>query len=188
MYTSKYMLLLLASAFLILFNSCDDDVVIPNEEELITTLIMTFSPDGGGSDVEFRFTDLDGDGGDPPVINNGILDTNTTYNVALRLLNESENPAEEVTDEIEEEDEEHQFFFETGGGLGLKIVYSDQDSNGDPIGLASAITTVGAEAGTLKVTLRHEPDKAAPGVSDGDITNAGGETDIEVTFNVTVQE
>ncbi|HBK71516.1 MAG TPA: type 1 periplasmic binding fold superfamily protein, partial [Flavobacteriaceae bacterium] len=35
--------------------------------------------------------------------------------------------------------------------------------------------------------LRHEPNKSASGVSDGDITNAGGETDIEVIFNITVQ-
>ena len=35
---------------------------------------------------------------------------------------------------------------------------------------------------SMTVILRHEPDKAGAGVSDGDITNAGGETDIEVTF------
>ena len=35
---------------------------------------------------------------------------------------------------------------------------------------------------TMTVILRHEPNKAGAGVSDGDITNAGGETDIEVTF------
>ena len=40
--------------------------------------------------------------------------------------------------------------------------------------------------GTITVILRHEPDKDASGVSNGDITNAGGETDIEVVFNVEV--
>ena len=35
--------------------------------------------------------------------------------------------------------------------------------------------------------LRHEPDKSAAGVSSGDITNAGGETDIEVSFNVIIE-
>ena len=37
------------------------------------------------------------------------------------------------------------------------------------------------------ITLRHEPAKTATGVSGGDITNAGGETDIEVVFDVTVE-
>ena len=37
------------------------------------------------------------------------------------------------------------------------------------------------------MTLRHEPAKDASGVAAGDITNAGGETDIEVTFDVTVE-
>ena len=36
--------------------------------------------------------------------------------------------------------------------------------------------------GQFTVTLRHEPDKSAQGVSAGDITNAGGETDIEVSL------
>ena len=42
-------------------------------------------------------------------------------------------------------------------------------------------------SGTITVTLRHEPNKDAAGVSSGDIANAGGETDIEVTFNVEIQ-
>jgi hypothetical protein len=37
-------------------------------------------------------------------------------------------------------------------------------------------------SGTLTVTLRHEPTKPNTGLGD-----AGGETDIAATFNVTVQ-
>jgi len=40
--------------------------------------------------------------------------------------------------------------------------------------------------GGLRITLRHEPNKTAAGVQNGDITNAGGETDIEVTFTFEV--
>jgi len=39
----------------------------------------------------------------------------------------------------------------------------------------------------VTITLRHEPAKDATGVSDGDITNAGGETDISVNFPVEIQ-
>ncbi len=169
-----------------LFTSCDDEIVIPNEEELITTLIYTLTPEGGGTPIEFKFTDLDGDGGNTPVVTSGILDTNTTYNGQLTLLNESETPVEDITEEIEEEDEEHQFFF-FSSLLSTNISYNDMDSDGNPIGLATIVQTGEAGSGTLTITLRHEPDKNASGVSNGTITNAGGETDIEVEFDITIQ-
>ena len=40
---------------------------------------------------------------------------------------------------------------------------------------------------TPSLSQRHEPVKDNPGVSDGDITNAQGETDIEVQFDVDIQ-
>ena len=61
------------------------------------------------------------------------------------------------------------------------------DANGNPIGLLTTVTTEEPGNGTITVILRHEPDKFALGVSNGDITNAGGETDIEVVFNVEVK-
>lgn len=172
---------------ILFFTACEkDDPDIPNEEELITTLIYTLTPDGGGTAVEFRFTDLDGDGGDAPVISNGTLAANTTYSGAVTLLNEAETPAENITEEVEEEDEEHQLFF-TVTTANATVAYVDADADGNPVGLATTLTTTGASTGTLMVTLRHEPDKAATGVSGGDIANAGGETDIEVIFDVTIQ-
>lgn len=170
-------------------NSCKKDPVEPvieNEEEVITTLNFTLTPDGGGDAVIFSFQDLDGDGGSAAVIENGILAANTTYTGALELLNETESPAEDITEEVEEEAEEHQLFFETTL-TALAVSYADTDADGNPIGLATTVTTGDAEMGTLTITLRHEPVKDGTGVSDGDITNAGGETDIEVTFDVDVQ-
>ena len=41
--------------------------------------------------------------------------------------------------------------------------------------------------GTITITLRHEPNKGGEGVSNGDITNAGGETDAQVSYNVSLQ-
>ena len=52
---------------------------------------------------------------------------------------------------------------------------------------ATATATGAASVGTLKVTLRHEPNKSAAGVVGGDITNAGGETDIEVEFPIVIE-
>ncbi len=184
------LLLVLGLVSVLFITSCKkdepEDPIIPNEEELITTLRYTLTPDGGGTDVVFTFQDLDGDGGDSPTITGGILDTNATYTGSLELLNELESPAEDITEEVQEEAEEHQFFFQTSAN-GLNITYDDADEDGNPIGISTIVTTNDVSTGTLTVTLRHEPNKDASGVSSGDISNAGGETDIEVTFNVEVQ-
>ena len=181
--------LLIAGLFILFLgvSSCKkDDPVIPNQPEVITTLKYTLTPDDGGAAVVLSFLDLDGDGGNAPIITGGTLDTNKTYTGALVLLNEQETPAGNTTAEILAENDMHQFFFQTNIA-GLTIDYADQDANGHPVGLQSTLHTTGAGNGTLTVTLRHEPDKSASGVPDGDITNAGGETDIEVTFDVTVE-
>ncbi|MEZ4797790.1 MAG: type 1 periplasmic binding fold superfamily protein [Flavobacteriaceae bacterium] len=183
----KFLPFLLLTAFIA---SCsDDDSPAPvNEEEVITTLRITFTPQGGGTQVVFQSQDLDGDGPNAPVVSIvGDLQTGTTYNGAVEVLNELETPAEDITEEVMEEDDEHQFFYTITGGAGPAITYNDSDGDGNPVGL-SIILTTGANStiNVLTVTLRHEPDKDASGVSDGDITNAGGETDVEATFNFTV--
>ena len=61
------------------------------------------------------------------------------------------------------------------------------DENGNPVGLSFTLTTGEASSGALTFTLIHEPDKSGDGVSEGDITNAGGSKDIEVTFELEVQ-
>ena len=194
---TKYTTTLLGVLFaLALLSSCkkDDDEPadppIPNEAEVITTLILTLTPDGGGDVKTFYWQDLDGDGGDEPIIIPDTLAINTVYTGAVQLLNELENPAEDITEEVqsEEEDEEHQFFyFTTVANLTIAYDPMDVDANGNPVGVDTQFTTGDAASGTLTVTLRHEPDKEGAGVSGGDITNAGGETDIEVEFEVDVE-
>jgi len=187
--TTKYNLALaFATATLLFLGSCKkDDPVIPNEEEIITSLTYTLSPEGGGDEIELIFRDLDGDGGDSPSIIGGTLESNTTYNASLELLNETTSPAGDISAEIIAEAEEHQFFFQITGTLESSVEYNDQDANGNPIGLSTKVSTAGNSSGSLKITLRHEPNKSGAGVSDGDITNAGGETDIEVSFDITIQ-
>ena len=186
----KFHLLLFCSA-VVLFTACDDDELIIDddgftEEEVITNLTFIMTPQSGGDVVTLSFEDLDGDGGNAPTITGGTLAANSSYTGAITLLNASETPAKDVTEEIEEEDDEHQFFFSTTVDS-LSVVYDDADGEGNPVGLQTVVTTGGAAAGDLTVILRHEPAKDADGVSDGEIANAGGETDIEVTFPVTVQ-
>ncbi|ADR22438.1 hypothetical protein MATR_37160 [Marivirga tractuosa] len=180
---TRSMLLLVA---VLLFSQCDTEDPEPeNEEELITTLEMTFSPVGGGDDVVFSVYDEDGDGPIEPVYTNGKLAANTDYNVSIEVRNDEEG--EDITLEIIEEDEEHQFFFETSVSLLLDFAYDDADDNGDPIGLSTIFTAGDPSDGTLTVTLRHEPDKSAEGAITGDPSNAGGETDIQATFDVVIE-
>lgn len=164
-----------------------DDPIIPHEEEVITTLNYQLTPMGGGATVTFSFQDLDGDGGNDPVITSGTLQANTSYTASLELLNELEDPAEDITVEVQGEGDEHQFFFISTSDS-LDISYADLDENGNPIGLNSLVETSGVSTGTLTIVLRHEPVKDAAGVSDGDITNAGGESDIEVTFDLNIEQ
>ena len=172
---------------LTVFSACDkDDPVIPNEEEVITTLTYTLVPQNGGDPVVFSFRDVDGDGGNAPLIMAGTLKANTTYTGAILLLNEQETPAGNITEEVKAEGAEHQFFFKSTLA-DVSIAYADKDVNGKPLGLMTNLTTQNAGSGKLTLILRHMPDKKATGVMDGDVTNAGGETDIEVTFYLNVQ-
>lgn len=179
----RSMLLLVA---VLLFSQCDTEDPEPeNEEELITTLEMTFSPVGGGADVVFSVFDEDGDGPAAPEYTNGTLEADTEYNVAIEVRNDEEG--EDITAEVREEDAEHQFFFGTTSGLNLEFAYDDADDNGNPVGLSTIFRTGAASSGSLQVELRHEPDKSADGVANGNPTNAGGETDIQVTFDVVIE-
>lgn len=164
-----------------------DDPKVENEEEVMTTFIYTLTPANGGGAVELKWKDLDVDGPNAPVITNGKLAKGTVYNGEIKILNETENPAENVTEEIEEEDKDHQFFFSATNDL-VSVAYADKDPDGKPIGLATKLTTAD-RPGTDKLTiiLRHEPNKSGANVSSGNIANAGGETDIEVSFNITVE-
>lgn len=168
--------------------SCGDDP-IPNPEELITTLRYTLAPQGGGKTVVLNFKDPDGVGGIAPVISSDKLKANTIYDGTLLLLDESVNPIDSIIKEIQNENQTHQFFFQKkSGNLDLNIIYNDLDaSNLYPIGIKTILTTGIISQGILRITLRHQPNKSATGAKEGDITNAGGETDIEVDFNVSIE-
>ncbi len=158
-----------------------------HEEEVITTLMARLTS-VSGSRIDLITKDADGDGPNKPVItiSGDSFTASTTYNGYMTLLNELENPAEDITEEIEEEKDEHQFFFTVTNEV-VSVAYADMDSNQQPVGLSFTLTTTTAKTGKLTITLRHEPNKSATGVAGGDITNAGGETDIETTFDITVE-
>ena len=181
----KFLSIIFLSSIILTSCSKSEDPEPVNEEEIITTITVTLV--NGSNTIELKSKDLDGDGPNAPVITvSGNLAANTTYNGTITLLNETETPAEDITKEVKEEGDEHQFFYSATNSIAT-FAYSDTDSNSNPIGLSFTLTTTTAGTGVVGVILRHEPNKTASGVSTGDITNAGGATDVDVSFNVTVQ-
>jgi len=185
-FSNKIFLILSLFAFVFLTACNDDDIDDNPEEEVITTFNYSLFSTSGEL-VTLSFQDIDGDGGDAPIIMGGTLTANTTYIGTANFLNESVSPVEIITDEIAEEDDEHQLFFVPSSSLNATVSYTDMDGDGNPIGLTSTLVTGDASSGQLTITLRHQPNKSADGVPGGNIANAGGETDIEVTFDVTIQ-
>lgn len=165
--------------------SCSNDDAPVNEEEVITTVRTTLT--GGGQVITLTSRDLDGDGPNAPVVTvSGNLIAGTTYTGSTEFLNELEDPAEDITIEVQEEGADHQVFYQLPSSIGT-VTYTDTDANGRPIGLNfTLVAGTSGTTGTLTVTLRHLPNKTATGVAAGDITNAGGNTDAAVTFSVAV--
>lgn len=162
----------------------DDPVVTPpneNEEEVITTFKIYLSDTNGVSYDTLVFRDIDGVGGNAPSSFDTIqLAPSAVYLARLELLNESSNPVDNITLEIEEEANDHMFCFEPTINGALQVEIQDADSQGLPLGLQSKWTVGGINNGTLTIRLKHQP-----GIKTGDCSL--GETDVELTFQVKIQ-
>jgi len=181
----NYLFGLLAIALTGLF-SCKDDVKPINEEEVINEVTVTLR-DGNNTVYTLSYKDADGDGPQSPQITSDKLPANTTLTGTLSLKNTLAEPEEDITEEIHNESDEHQFFYLWSGSPAPSVTYSDTDNNNRPVGLEITLTTHDAYEGTLNLVLRHQPNKDASGVAQGDITNAGGSTDVDLQFPVRVE-
>lgn len=190
--------LLYAVLTLFIFTACEEDEAAPEEEnevEVFTDVKLVFTPSGGGAAVEAAAQDPDGAGVQELQVLSAInLAVNTEYTLTMVIENCLESPCELMNEEIEEEDEEHQFFFAftndaftspVGNGnidsASDPLNYNDTDGNGNPVGLNTSWTTGSASSGTFTVQLQHQPDvkTATSGATDGD-------TDFALTFNLNI--
>lgn len=174
----------IGTAFVACSSDNDDLPEIINQEELITTVKIELVSENGGETVVLNYLDLDGNGPNTPEITGGTLNPNATYTGTVTLLNETVSPAENISEEVKEEGVDHQFFYSST--LNVTTTYLDMDKNGHPIGLAFKLNTNDIASGSFSIVLRHEPNKKAVGVQEGNMENAGGETDIFVTFPLSV--
>ena len=178
----KHLFFLSSIMLILLSTSCKPEKTDPkNDSEVITTLECQFTDSATGLLINtFRFADPDGDGGMDPTTDDQIqLATNKTYFVAIRFLDETKNPVVDITQEIEEEGEEHQVFYELAANTGIQILYDDIDTQGNPLGLQTKWKTTSAASGTVRVILKHQP-----GVKDG--SPLSGETDFDHTFSIQI--
>ena len=190
--------LLYAVLTLFIFTACEEDEAAPEEEnevEVFTDVKLVFTPTGGGAAVEAAAQDPDGAGVQELQVLGAInLAANTSYTLTMVIENCLESPCELMNEEIEEEDDEHQFFFAftndaftspVGNGnmdnASDPINYIGYDGNGNPVGLNTSWTTGSASTGTFTVQLQHQPDvkTATSGSTDGD-------TDFALTFNLNI--
>lgn len=180
-------------------SGCDDDDPVKEDvPELITKVTLTFTPSGGGSPLVVTATDPDGEGIQNIVADGPItLAAATSYDMSITLVNalaQPSDPAYNITAEVEEEGDEHMFFFSwtnnvfsspTGNGnidsRADAVNYEDEDANGLPLGLHTLWTTADASSGIFRVILKHQPDLKSD-TSDSSI----GETDLDITLTVTV--
>ena len=107
MKTMKTSIPFLSIIALLFMTSCTDDdaVTIINEEELITTVELELTNSADATNVVlFKSVDIDGEGPDDPVITiTGTVNANSTYLGAVRFLNESIAPSEDITEDVIEE-------------------------------------------------------------------------------------
>ncbi|MEL6390819.1 MAG: hypothetical protein AAFQ02_11725 [Bacteroidota bacterium] len=187
----------------VLISSCSDDddpvmMIEDDGEETITRVTLTFTPDNGEDPVLATWFDADGEGSGAPVIDGIDLEEGLTYTMTVELTNTLGSTDEDVTAEIREEDDEHQFFFSftdgifsdpTGNGnvdnRNDPINYNDADGNGLPLGLSTTWTAGGHTdaPGEFNVVLKHQPGLKT---ANSDATTGG--TDIDITFALNIEE
>jgi len=175
-----------------------------NEGELITTVELTFSPLDGGDDVVATWADVDLDG--TPDVDAISLADDTAYTLSVRFLNEAQEPADDITEEVDGESAEHQVFITgdvvdseaTGANADaiVEVRYADTDAGGLPVGLTHDVQTLTAGDGTLTVTLRHLPEQGgaatkvaglAEDAASSGLSSLPGDSDADVDFDIAVQ-
>ncbi len=158
----------------------------PDEHELITTARITFTNTGVSQSFSYKVQNGFGSNSGTVAIDTIRLAPNSSYGVAVQLLNESENPVEDVTAEVIAEQLEHLFLYSSNPAAGAgSLTFSDgnKDTQGAAFNLTGTMRTGDAGSGALTLYLIHAPtDKNGTTPAA-----AGGGTDVQATFPVRLQ-
>lgn len=194
MFTSRFLTAALVGGLALTTAACDstEPPTDPGDQELITQVVVTMTNTANASDVRtITATDADGDGADlifsPASV---TLMPGATYDAILEI-NDTVNDAS-ITEEIEEESEEHLFAYAfTPSSAGTVTItdresdYTTQDENGAgdlPVGLRfrMAVAASATGSGTFNATLFHFDD----GAVKSSAAATSDERDIDIDFPV----
>jgi hypothetical protein len=183
---NKFIMLPVAALMVTLMTSCkkESQPAEENDNELITTVQLDFSNRATSETSTFIWEDADGPGGELPYIDTIMLAANSTYDVKVSFWNKSVTPAEDITNEVKAESENHRVYYEPSASSGITVGELDNDTGGIPLGVSSRWSTTGSGTGTILIVLRHYANggKAAddPVNSSKSATDAGAIFDVKV--------
>lgn len=177
-----------AISSLLLFASCKDkaDSPIPNEEnELITKIHLHLVGETDSTKMgHAEWIDLTPDDTAGRSIDTLLLDTGTVYLGEIELSDESKNPPVDISEEVEEEKDDHLFIYRQDpleSTVKYTIELTDKDGKNLPVGLRFKFTTKNISGNSrLRVILKHQP-----GSKDG--SEAPGDIDLDVWFPVKIR-
>ena len=188
---SLYLLALLAFGFA----SCEsEDPEKENEGEVITDVTLKFQELNSsnalvGSVLSFKASDPQGiEVGKTPTVQSISLTKGKKYQMTIEVTNSIEG--EDITQEILTEAAAHQFF--CLGPVFDSNIFSIQyaDAGGIALGVKTNVTvssSTGTNNSSMRVVLRHDRNKSFAGANNPTFANfaqAGGETDLDITFPV----
>lgn len=139
-----------------------------------------------GDTIKASWQDLDGPGGNPPVVSPISLDARHFNRNIRGILEIFATDGDTLTTIIRSQGTEHQLFWSVSGPAqnAVTITVTDRDSRGMPLGLETSWRVQPVQAptpGTVRIILYHyEPNK-----KDG--TSPSPETDADITFPLTIQ-
>ena len=182
----KYLPIIFAA---LLFTSCkkDEEIEPTDDNELITRVELKFTDVTAKSTLTYTFQDKDGDPNTAPEkFDKIVLNKGVTYSVSIGVYDDTKSPIMDITEEIAEESDVHLFVYKTTPAALLTTTILDKDKNGLPVGLsASVLTQSTAGTGKLNLLLKHQPELNGVKVKTGQ--EAGGSTDIDLSFDVEVK-
>lgn len=159
--------------------SCEKDTPeVVEEQEVITTVTIEFTAADNPTQT-FRWQM------DQANTQTITLKANTPYEVSIAFLDESDpGDVEDITEEVVEEADEHQVFYEFSD---VTVAYTSGDldtldSNNNPVFIHSIWTASSTGTGIARAYLIHEPTTKTSTTRNG----FGGETDVAIDIPIAI--
>ena len=165
--------------------SDDDDPDPVLEEEFITNLTLTFTNTADATDSVVLFSTAPDGFEDGTSTENivGTFSAGATYSLSLEILNEQEDPADDIlNDDIIPEADEH-FFAYAVNGINLTMTRDASDiagPDGSKLGVNTTWVAGAISNGNLQIRLIHEPTTVDDSDEFGSAT--GGSEDFNITW------